>query len=130
MRKRLQERGEGKIGCILTLAVLLILGAVAVKVVPVYYANNSLQDTANELASKAGILSLATLEQQLRGKAKELEIPEALAKGAMNVRVVGEEHTGNCTIHLKYSRKVDLYGAYAFTIDMDKSITKPYMDMR
>ena len=130
MQERLSERGEGKVGCVLTLAVLLALGAIAAKVVPVYYANNSLEDTAVDLASKAGILAPASLELQLQAKARDLEIPEALAKGAMEIRSVGENHTGTCTIHLKYSRKVDLYGAYQLAIDTDKTVMKPYMDVR
>ena len=130
MRARTQERGEGKIGCVLTLAVLLALGATAAKIVPVLYDNNSLEETADDLASKAGILTVPVLEMQLIAKAKDLEIPEALAKGAMVVSVVGVEHTGTCTIKLKYTRKVDLYGAYVFKVDMDKKISKPFMDVR
>lgn len=130
LTSRPRERGEGKIGCVITLLVILLLASVATKVVPVFYANNSLTDTANDLASKAGILSASALEQQLREKAKELDIPEALAKGAMQVTVAGEKAAGTCTIHMKYTRKVDLYGAYLLTVDMDKTIMKPYMDVR
>lgn len=130
MSTRLQERGEGKVGCVLTLAVLLALGAAAAKIVPVYYANNAMAEAADDLASKAGILTVASIEQQLMSRARDLEIPEALRKGAIDVNVVGEGHTGTCTIRLRYTRKVDLYGAYKHTVDMDKVVMKPYMDVR
>ena len=130
MSRRTQQRGEGKIGCMLTLLVLGLLVAAGAKIVPVLYANNSLEDTANDLASKAGVLPVASLEAQLLDKAKELEIPEALAKGAMRVTLVGERMAGTCSVRLKYSRKVDLYGAYTLTITTDKTVSKPYMDAR
>ena len=127
---RPRERGEGQIGCVLTLGVLVLVAAVLYKIVPVYYANSSLADTANDLSSKAGILSVPALEQQLKSKAKELEIPEALAPGAIKVTVAGDKAAGNCTIHLKYTRKVDIFGAYEYPVDFDKSVMNPYMDVR
>jgi hypothetical protein len=130
MSRRTQQRGEGKTGCMLTLLVLGLLVAAGAKIVPVFYANNSLEDTAADLASKAGVLPVASIEVQLQDKAKELEIPEALAKGAMRVTLVGERVAGTCTIRLNYSRKIDLYGVYTLTVTTDKSVMKPYMDAR
>ena len=127
---RPRERGEGQIGCVVTLGVLLLVTAVLYKVVPVFYANSSLADTANDLSSKAGILAAATLELQLKAKAKELEIPEALAPGAIKVSLAGDKNSGTCSIHLHYTRKVDLYGAYVYPVDFDKIVMNPYMDVR
>jgi hypothetical protein len=127
---RIHERGEGKIGCILTLLVLIALGCVAAKVVPVFFANNGLITAAEDLGSRAGILPAATLQAQLRAKAAELEIPEALAKGAMTVKVQGDSQSGNCTIELHFSRKVDLWGIYTLNIPVDKTLNRPYMDAR
>jgi hypothetical protein len=128
MNKR--ERGEGKIGCIVTLLVLIVVVGLALKIVPVLYANNSLATAAEDLGSRAGILNVATVEQQLRAKAVELEIPEALPKGAMLVTVLGDQHSGTCIIKLHYTRKVDLFGAYTFPLETDKTLTRPYMDAR
>ena len=127
---RTSERGEGKIGCVLTLLVLITIAAVATKVVPVYYSDNELTDTAKDLASKAGIMSVPTLELQLRDRARTLEIPEALAPGAMKITTMGERSAGTCVVNLKYARKVDLFGVYVLTIDTEKVITRPYMDAR
>ena len=134
---RPRERGEGQIGCVVTLGVLLLVTAVLYKIVPVFYANSNLADTANDLSSKAGILAAATLELQLKAKAKELEIPEALAPGAIKVSLAGDKNSlagdknsGTCSIHLHYTRKVDLYGAYVYPVDFDKIVMNPYMDVR
>jgi hypothetical protein len=124
------ERGEGKAGCIVILAVVILLGALGGKLLPVWYADNTLTDTASDLASKASILSSATLDAQLKDKARELEIPEALQPGAMEITVTGDKWAGTCVIRLKFTRKVNLYGVYDYTIDMDKTIRKPYLDTR
>ena len=125
-----RQRGEGKIGCISTLLIVAILAALAVKLVPVIYSDNGLANAAEDLGSRAGILPLPALEQQLRGKATELEIPEALAKGAMSVQIRGDKQSGTCVITLRYTRKVDLYGIYSLPITTDKTINRPYMDAR
>jgi len=125
-----RERGEGKIGCILSLAVLIGGIAVGLKVVPVYYSDNALAEFAIDLAAKAGIFPVPALELQLRDKAKEQEIPEALAEGAMTISTAGTQQAGTCTIKLHYKRTVDLYGVYPLVIETRKVITKPYMDVR
>jgi len=125
-----RERGEGKIGCILSLLVLAAGIAVGFKVIPVYYTDNALAEFATELATKAGIFPVPALELQLREKAKEQEIPEALAEGAMSITTAGTPQAGSCTIKLTYKRTVDLYGVYPLTIETRKVITKGYMDVR
>ena len=127
---RRNERGEGKIGCVVSLLVLIIVGAVALKIVPVLYANNSLVNAAEDLGSRAGIMPVATLEQQLRAKAAELEIPEALVKGGITFTILGDHNAGTCIVKLKYTQKLDLYGAYTLPITTDKTISRPYMDVR
>ena len=124
------ERGEGKIGCVVTLAVLVLCIAVGSKVLPVYYADNTLTEAAEDICAKAGILSGATVEAQLRTKAKDLEIPEALAKGALTVSTTGDKQSGSCTVKLKFTRKVDIFGAYTLPVEVDKVIMKPYLDAR
>jgi hypothetical protein len=127
---RTRERGEGQIGCIVTLVVLIAAGALAVKVMPVYYSDYNLQDFAGELATKAGIFPIPALELQIRDKARELEIPEAMAKGAITITTAGEKSAGSCTITLHYSRTVDLYGITPMVISTDKTFTRAYMDVR
>ena len=127
---RPSERGEGKIGCFISLIVMALAIALALKIVPVFFSNSGLVGAAEDLGSRAGILPVASLEQQLRSKAVELEIPEALAKGAMTFSVLGDKSAGTCVVRLRFTRKVDLYGVYTLEIPVDKTISRPYMDAR
>ena len=125
-----RERGEGKIGCILSLLVLVAGIAAGIKIIPVYYTNNNLQEYASDLAGQAGFKPLPQLEAQLRSKADDLGIPEALDKGAMTLSMVGDPTLGTCTIRLDYVRAVDLYGAYTLQIHTRKTISRTYRDVR
>jgi hypothetical protein len=98
-------------------------------VVPVFYGDNTLASYAEDLAVEAGVTPAATLLQELRTKAKDLGIPEALDEGALTVES-GGTRAGVCTIKIKYIRKVDIYGVYPLTLATDKVIRKPYQDNR
>ena len=127
---RPRERGEGRIGCILSLLVLAAASALTAKLLPVFYSNYALGSFAEELGNKAGLYPTATLELELQNKAKELGIPEALGEGAMAISTTGQQASGICTIKLSYRRTVDLYGCYSFSVDTEKTIQSPYMDSR
>jgi len=47
---RARERGEGRLGCVITLAVLAAILFAAWNIVPVYVANGNLKDKMNEAA--------------------------------------------------------------------------------
>jgi hypothetical protein len=125
-----RERGEGRIGCILSLLVLIAAVALTFKLLPVFYANFALRNYAEELGSKAGLYPPEVLELQLRDKARELRIPEALGEGAVAITTTGGQASGVCTINLRYRQTVDLYGITTFVVDTEKTITSPYMDSR
>ena len=127
---RTSERGEGRIGCILTFLVLALAIAVGLKVVPVYYGNSSLASTAEEVAAQAGLFGVPALQAQMRAKAGELGIPEAAADGAITITTKGDSKLGTCTIAFDYTRVVDLYGFYSVNIETHKVVTRPYMDAR
>jgi hypothetical protein len=117
-------------GCLLSMAVLLVAAALAYKLVPVYYADSNLADYASELAGEAGLNPIPSLEARLRAKARELKIPEALAEGATSIRTTGTASAGSCTIVLDYTQTVDLYGIYPMVITTRKAITRQYLDLR
>lgn len=123
MRK---QRGEGKIGCIVTLLVLGLLGAAAFKAVPVYYGNSELIDACDFIASGASRKPIETVEREVKDKARELGVLEALStKNAIRVTKVGNGEVGTCTITLRYKRTIDFYGVYKYTLVTDKLVTKP-----
>ncbi|MDP2876119.1 MAG: hypothetical protein Q8O00_08050 [Holophaga sp.] len=130
MRNTLNQRGEGKVGCIVSLLVLAILGAVGIKAIPVLYSNNELSSAVDDVAARAGILPQATIELQLRQKIKELDIPEALAPGAVVVKKSGDAMAGTCTVHVNYTRKIDFFGLYTYPLTTNTTKSIPFVDAR
>ena len=122
MSRRTPERGEGKIGCIISLVVLAAASAAGVKIIPVYYSNNALSDAAQRKAETAVGRKEEDLLKELREEARKLEIQEALAAGAITLSKRSGTDVGNITITLNYSRKVDLYGITDITIPTNKKI--------
>ena len=122
-----RARGEGRMGCLLSIAALLVAAALAYKLVPVYYADSNLADYA---ADEAGLHPIPALEAMVRAKAEELQIPEALEEGAISIRTTGSPSKGACTIVLDYTQPVDLYGIYPMAITTRKAITRAYADLR
>jgi len=127
---RKRQRGEGKIGCVVSILVLVLLIGVASKLVPYWWSVDQLGSTADELASRAGILTDETIKAQLKAKARELEITEALAPNAMSIRRAGTDKDGTMAIELRFKRNIDFYGAYTYTWVTEKKYIKPYMDAR
>ena len=124
------ERGEGKVGCLFTLLLLAATIILCVKLVPVYYSYDQLAEAAGDLCGKGASMSPEAIEAGVRAKAKAMGIPELQAKGAVAVAINGDSHAGTCTIHLKYTRKVDFFGAYVFPVEVDKQVMRSYMDSR
>lgn len=120
---RKSERGESKLSCLLTLLVVGGLVAVTFKAFPVYYSNMELADACDLMASQASRLPAEQVEGNIKIKAKELEIPEALKPGAITVRKVSSD-SGTCTITLHYTRSIDFYGLYTYKMETNKTITK------
>lgn len=118
------QRGEGKLGCILTLLMIVVGGGIIFKVAPVYYANMELIDKADLVATMGSRVSAEQVESEMRAKAKELELNEALKPGAIKVTKTITGDAGVCKITLKYTRKVDLYGFTTLEIKQDKVIEK------
>ncbi len=123
------QRGEGKIGCFVSLLVLGVLGAAAYRAVPVYYGNSELVDACDFIASGASRKPIELVEKEVKDKARELGVFEALTdKNAIHVSKSGNGETGFCTITLRYKRTIDFYGAYQWTLLTDKRISKPIME--
>lgn len=130
MRNKRSQRGESKVGCTISFLVLAILIAVALKLVPVLFSNNDFLNSVENIAGRAGVLPQATIEAQIRQKIKELEIPEALAPGAVVITKVGDNMAGTCTVRVKYTRKIDFYGVFTLSLETDKTKSIPYVDAR
>lgn len=132
-RFRTRQAGEGKVGCFVTVTILILAIAAAIKAGPVYYSNNELVNAINSDIGPAASRArsdmpadeLATqVAVQIRSKAKELEIPEAMKPGAVTVTVSqGSSDTpGNVHVVLRYTRPVDFYGIYSYDFDTDQTL--------
>lgn len=124
---RHRQRGEGKIGCVFSLLTLITLAAAGYKAVPVFWGNYELKDAAKDFATRASVMNVETIDLQLRTKAKELDIAEALAPGAMQVTRRGDHTQGTCSIRLRYQRKIDFYGIYTWTVVTNEDVTSQYI---
>jgi hypothetical protein len=128
MTPRIRERGEGKIGCIVSLIVLGLASAAGIKLIPVYYSNNELVDAASRKAESAAGRNPEDMVKEIREAAKKLEIPEAMAAGAITMTKRASGDVGSVVVKLRYTRKVDLYGVTEVVIVMDKVIDKPLLE--
>lgn len=118
-----KQRGEGKVGCTVTLVVLVIVIAAALKVVPAYIADNQIADIIDRKADQAAGKSSEAIQKEIRAEIQNLGVPEALAPGAISVQKSGGSEQGTITITLKYSHKVDLYGVVQWPFTVDKKIS-------
>lgn len=126
-----RQRGEGKVGCILTLLIFGALVAAALKIVPVYYNNSELADGCHFIASSASRIPLELVEKQAKDKARELGMADVLAQPnsiTASKSTAGTGESGTCTIHLKYKQTIDLYGIYKFEVVTDRKISEPILE--
>lgn len=111
--ERFGERGGSKASLVLTLLVLGVMAFVAIKIVPVYFANYEFQDSIESESRFALTGYPKKTEDDIRNdilnKAKELGIPAS--KDAIQLAI----SNGSVEIGLDYTVPVDL-GVYQFTL--------------
>jgi len=119
--------GGSKIGCMLNFLLIGVIAAIGVKVFPVYHSNNQLAEAAGEIASRAANLNQDTIKAQIMEKAREFNITQALAPGAVTVSRVSSKDGGMCTVRIRYEREINIYGFAAIKLSTNKEIAKPFM---
>jgi hypothetical protein len=112
-QKKTTERGGSKANLILTLFVLGIMGFVAIKICPVYFANYEFQDSI-ESESRFALTGYPKktpddVRNDVWNKAKDLGIPTQ--KDAIKIAM----DSGSVEIGVEYSVPVDL-AVYQFTL--------------
>ena len=89
MRRRIAERGEGNLGCILWLLVLGLAVMISVKAIPVKIASAELYDFMDEVARTAGVNTTAEdVKKAILQRAADLKLP--LDKDHVTVERVGD----------------------------------------
>lgn len=74
-RSTRSQRGEGQLGCIFGLIVLLAAGYVAFKMIPVKVRAVELRDEIVDTARSAGMYKEPQMRKKIMAKAEELELP-------------------------------------------------------
>ena len=117
--RRLGSPGEGRIGCLLWMAVLGVAVMIAWTAVPVKLNDVEFGDFLDEQAQFSRRASLETVRGRILKKAKELEIP--LEKKQLKI----EKNNTRIRIQCSYKTTLDFpFFPYEweFTHDIDKSV--------
>jgi hypothetical protein len=75
MSRNRRERGEGQVGCLVGLVLLLIAGLIAYRLIPVKVRAAELRDTVIDESKSAGQHNDKQIKDSILFKAKQLELP-------------------------------------------------------
>ena len=120
MRRRRGITGAGNLGCLMWLVVLVLVGHVLWKVVPVKIRASTFYDTMQEQASFGSIKSEHQIEYEILRRAQELQIP--VTKDNLKVT-----RTRNSVIvEARYQIPIDFFGgAYRYVWKFDQVVERP-----
>ena len=122
------QRGEGKLGCVITFAVVASIVAVGLRVIPVLFKNSEYEEYADQQAQQAVRLEPELMRETLVYKAKELGINLGSdTYNAVRVSRTRVMESGECRINIEYMSKVDLYGIYEYEWQTKIKITRPVL---
>jgi len=114
------EQGKANIGCIIWLAIVVLVGYGLYKIVPVKIASSTFYDAMQEQASFGSIKSVQAIEYEILRRAQELDIP--VTKENLTIKKVRE----SITIEAHYEITIDFFnGAYKYVWKFDPVVTRP-----
>ena len=120
MRRRIAERGEGNLGCIVWLLVLGLAVMICVKAVPVKIASAEMYDYMDEVARSAGVNTTAEdAKKAILQRAADLKLP--LDKDHVTVVLEGDR----IKMRAEYTVPVEVPGYtynWNFVHEMDRPI--------
>jgi hypothetical protein len=120
MGNRRGERGKGSVGCVIWLAIVVLVGYALVKIVPVKIAASHFEDFMTEEAGFGSIKSTQQIQKEILAKAKELDIP--VTKDNLSVTRSREM----LTVEAHYQMEIDFFGgAYKYVWKFDPVIQRP-----
>jgi hypothetical protein len=113
-------RGEGRVGCVIWLAIVGLIGYSLFKIVPVKIANSTFEDFLTEEASFGSIKSAKQIENEILAKAKDLEIPVTID----NLTITRTRE--KITIEARYELTIVFFGgAYTYTWKRNPIVERP-----
>ena len=120
MARTRSSRGAGNIGCVLWVVVIVLVGHVLWKVVPVKVRTSTFYDTMQEQAAFGSIKSIQAIEWEILRRAEELRIPvtkENLKITRARNAVIVEAH---------YTITIEFFGgAYKYVWKFDEVVERP-----
>jgi predicted membrane protein len=104
MPRNRRERGEGQFGCLVSLAVLLLAGLIAYKMIPIKVKAAEIRDTVVDEAKSAGQHNNQEITRAILSKAESLEMP--IDKDDIDINRQANE----ITIDVRYTVPVEFPG--------------------
>jgi hypothetical protein len=120
MARNRSARGAGNIGCALWLVVIVLVGHVLWKVVPVKVRTSTFYDSMQEQASFGSIKSVQAIEWEVLRRAEELRIPVTKE----NLKVTRARNA--VTVEAHYTITIEFFGgAYKYVWKFDQVVERP-----
>jgi hypothetical protein len=120
MRSTRASRGAANFGCIVWLVIVILVGYVLYKVVPVKIATSEFYDTMQEQAAFGSIKDPKFIEFEILRKADELKLP--VKKDNLKITKSMQQ----ITVEAHYAVTIDFFGgAYKYVWKFDPVITRP-----
>jgi len=118
MAKRGVETGDGKIGCIIWLLIVLVVALVGWKAIPVKIASSELYDFMVEQAKWAVNMSNDDLKKAIFNESKRLDLPVAIE------RITVSKEAGRVKMRAQFTVPLDFPG-YVYNWDFDLQVERP-----
>ena len=116
-----RTRGEGRIGCIFWLLVLVVFVAICWKAIPVKIQSAELYDFMEDQARGADRATAEQIKKRVLRRAKDLDLPLE----AKNVTV--DKTSGRIRIECVYTVPLEFPG-YTYNWDFDQVVDRPVFD--
>ena len=117
-RRRRQELGEGRLGCVLWAMAFLLAGTIAWKAVPVKIANSEMYDFMEDQAKLAANVKPEDIKKGILLKAKDLNLP------VHEENVMVERAGDNIRMSCAYTVAVDFPG-YTYQWAVRHEVNRP-----
>ncbi len=115
-----RARGSGRVGCIVWLAILGLIGYGLYKVIPVKIATSTFYDFMQEEASFASIRNVPQLQKEILAKARELNLP------VTQDNLVIKRSRESITIEAHYEITIEFFGGWKkYVWKFDQLVERP-----
>ena len=118
MMRRRSERGDGNVGCIVWLLILVIVVAIGWKAIPVKLRTSQLYDYMVELSKFSAQAPPDELELRILARARELELP--VTKEGVLVQRIGDR----IKLEAHYAVPLD-YPGYTYQWSFNHVVDRP-----